>query len=355
MFPYPRTNSVWMQQGNRFLIGVADLLEARGCDCLPTPSRPSWFWLQKRRRRIDIIHLNWPEQFYRLRGRPIPGLDLFWVSLFVAMTRLSKVPYVWQIHDLYPHGTNPHNAFFTEHWARRLLFQKAKAVFVHGHAAAKLVTEEFGTHHHMIVAPLGDFGFWYPKTISDQEARDRLGLKEGEFVYLVFGSHRRNRNAAKAIRAFKALDPPNGRLVVAGGAARGVWGQIKEAAGDDPRIILHPGLVPTEDLQIYFKACDILVMPGEWYLTSAVVLLALPFGRPAIVPSWGGSAEIIGEAGFVYEQENLETLISAMRQALQSDIHILYERARQRAQDLSWQDHVDKLLEGYAEILNSKP
>jgi beta-1,4-mannosyltransferase len=304
---------------------------------------------------IDIIHLNWPEQFYRLRGRPIPGLDLFWVSLFVVMTRLYNVPYVWEIHDLYPHGTNPHNAFPTERWARRLLLQKAKAIFVHGHAAAKLVTEEFGTHQHMIVAPLGDFGYWYPKTMTEQEARDRMGVKEGEFVYLVFGSHRRNRNPAKVIRAFKALDPPNGRLVIAAGSGRGVWGQIKETAGDDPRIILRPGLVPAEELQVYFKASDILVMPGEWYLTSAVVLLALPFGCPAIVPSCGCSAEMIGQAGFVYEQDNLATLVSAMRQALHSDMHILREKALQRAQDLSWENHVDKLLEGYAEIHSSEP
>jgi hypothetical protein len=296
---------------------------------------------------IDIIHLNWPEQFYRFRGFPIPGLDLFWVSWFVAITRLYKLPYVWQIHDLYPHGTNTHNCFFTERWARRLLLQNAKAILVHGHAAGELVTKEFGIHQRLVISHLGDFAFWYPKTVTEQEARSRLGLKEHEFVYLVFGSQRPNRNAVKVIRAFKAINPKNGRLIIAGGAACRVWEQVKETAGGDPRIILRPGMVPTEEVQVYFKACNILVMPGEWYLTSAVVLLALAFSRPAIVPSWGCSAEIIGEAGFIYEQDKIETLISSMRKALVSDLHVLKKKALQQAQDCTWEKHVDKLLEAY--------
>jgi glycosyltransferase involved in cell wall biosynthesis len=96
-------------------------------------------------------------------------------------------------------------------------------------------------------------------------------------------------------------------------------------------------------------------MPGQWYLTSAVVLLALSFERPAIVPSWGGSAEVGGDAAFVYEQNDQESLIRAMVAARDSDGATLKARAGALGKMLSWKHHARLLCQAYEQAMTGGP
>ena len=336
-----------MQKGNNFLVHVANLLETRGVFCARTPFRPSWRWLRENQRVVDVIHLHWPEVYYRARGRLIPGLDLLWALSFVAQTRHYRMPYVWTVHDLYPHGTTPTNAWPTEKMARRFLFQNAYTTIVNCPSAIPIVCREFGEHHRCVAAPLGNFRRFYPDKLTDLQAREALGLASEDFVFLVFGGQRKHRNAIEVIRALSALQEKNVRLVVAGMSDHSVRARLEAAGSTDPRIIMRLGFVPAEEVEVYLKACDFVVVPGHWYLTSAVVLLGLSYSRPIIVPSWGCSKEMIGDAGYAYDDARPEALLSCMQIALSSDREHLRFLADQRSGRLSWENHTNQLTAAY--------
>ncbi len=347
MFPDPLTGTEWMQKGNKLLLHIASALEARGAHCIRTPGRPTWRWLRGNQKNVDVIHLHWPEAYYRVRGRLIPGLDLLWAYSFVSQTKHYKIPYVWTVHDLYPHGTNPTNVWRTEKVARRFLFRNAFTVVVNCPSAIPIVCQEFGEPRRCISAPLGNFRVFYPDLLTDAQARGVLGLRTNDIVFLVFGGQRKNRNAIEVIQAFRSLKQENVRLVIAGRADRSVRSSVEAAASTDSRIKMFLEFVSEERVEVFLKASDFLIMPGHWYLTSAVVALGLSYSRPVIVPSWGCSKEMIGNAGYVYDETRPGSLLSCMQMALSSDIEDFHFLAEQRSRCLSWEANANQLIEAY--------
>ena len=46
-----------------------------------------------------------------------------------------------------------------------------------------------------------------------------------------------------------------------------------------------------------------VVMPGQVYLTSAVIMLAISFGRPVITQHYGCAVDMVGNAGVLYDDQ----------------------------------------------------
>lgn len=346
MFPDPQLGTEWMQKGNKLLSFIANSLAVRGVQCVRTPARPSRQWMRANKSKVDVIHLNWPEMYYRLHGRLVPGIDLIWAWWFVRTAREYGLKYVWTVHDLYPHGTGPTNASRTEKAARKLLFQNAHAAFVNCASSVPIVTREFGPARRCIAAPLGNFRAFYPDKLSEGQAREALGFSPDDFVFLVFGTQRKSRNASEVIQAFNHLKGENLRLMVVGQADRSVRSGLK-AAATDSRVNVVLEFIPEDKVEVYLKACDFLIMPGHYYLTSAVVMLGLAYSRPVIVPTWGCSKEMIGEAGYVYDETQPGGLPACMEKALSADRARLRSLADQRARLFSWETTANQLIKGY--------
>ena len=64
-----------------------------------------------------------------------------------------------------------------------------------------------------------------------------------------------------------------------------------------PRIRLHIGFVLAEEVQYFFLATDLVVLPFLEILNSGSALLALSFDRPLLVPAKGGMSELQSQFG----------------------------------------------------------
>ena len=292
-----------MRSSHPLLLEMAEELSKIGCDCMHTPESPSLGWLIANRGKIDIIHLHWPEHYYWPLERSRVGrlinriadrsklsdllrlLCLTWLWAFVTLAKLLRLPIVWTIHDLYPHGGDRLEPYQLERTARSLLMRNVSAAIVNGASAAPLVTSEFGSPKHLVVAPLGNYRKFYPDTVAAAEARQAMGVGQNEIVFLCFGSMRKYRNALSVIHAFRNMREKDLRLFVVGGTYSDALRQeMEKAAWGDWRIRCFFQLVPNDQIEYLIKACDFVVMPGYRYLTSAVIVLALSFGRPVIAP-----------------------------------------------------------------------
>ena len=67
---------------------------------------------------------------------------------------------------------------------------------------------------------------------------------------------------------------------------------MRELTSGDARIHLHLRHVPTEEVQTFFGAADLVALPYREILNSGTALLALSFNRPVLVPSKGAMAEL---------------------------------------------------------------
>ena len=196
MFPSPYSGDPWNRM-HPLLSELATRLIELGCECVPTPDFPSWRWLMANRGKVDVIHLHWPELHYArpdeqgllwclgagpLRVLRMHGLirlwRLRWLYGFFAIARRLRIPVVWTMHDLYPHGFTPQDRPRAEYVARRYLMRHASAVILNGASAEAPAVAEFGRPRRLFVAPLGDYQRWYPDTLSDEEARRAMALED---------------------------------------------------------------------------------------------------------------------------------------------------------------------------------
>jgi beta-1,4-mannosyltransferase len=365
MFPNPYEQSPWMQSYHPILLEMAIQLHKIGCECVPTPMKLDIRWLIAQRRTIDVLHIHWPEQYYRPHPRS-PwssaihamacrlGLSrtekLAYLAHFILAVKVCKwlgIPIVWTLHEIYPHGQTLTNHSRLDRIARRYLIRNVEVLVLNCESARGSVVRELGHPKHIVIAPLGNYRKFYTDMISDAEAKTIMGVNQGELVFLYFGTMRQHRNGLQVIEAFRHIQDAHLRLFVVGQCSGEIAQAMERAAWRDWRIRCFFQLIPNDEIEPLFKACDFVVMPGYQYLTSAVVALALSYGRPVIAPRYGCAVDWVGEAGILYDESEPSALIEALRVATQVDVGYYKFLAAQQGEKLSWSLTARKLLEAY--------
>jgi beta-1,4-mannosyltransferase len=295
--------------------------------------RFSWRWLLKHVRNADYIHIHWPSYFYAAPQRRKCLRDFAKFLFLLTLARLRGARLVWTIHNIYPHDrcVIPQLDIL----ARRLLVKLSVLFFIHCSCAEAGVLREFPALARRIVQI--QHGHWigyYPNTIECSAARSLLALRENEFVFLFLGFCRPYKNLETLINVFEHL-PGKPVLLVAGQFQDAAYeAAIRAAVHRSPgRIMLHPGFVRDEDLQIYLRACNVVVTPYTEILTSGSAILALSFGRPVIAPAIGCLKELIVEGcGFLYDSsqrpEGLRHAMQASMEAKFDETHIMAEASK---------------------------
>lgn len=368
MFPSPYPRNEWDRIQHPLLPELAKELAKLGCQCLATPERLSLKWLIRNKNDINVLHLHWPELHYcppsskfvsfinkaARRIKAASWLRTLYLPHFITIlmvARVLRIPLVWTLHDLYPHGQTSGDHFKVDRIARKLLMRQVGALILNCHVAKPLATAEFGVAKYSTVAPLGNYAKFYPNTTTVLEARQYFGLESNHTVFLYFGSMRKHRNALSLIKAFKQISDQSIRLIVAGQSGPIISQEMKQAAKGDIRIQLFLELIPNDQIEYFFKACDFVVMPGFQYLTSAVIVLALSYGCPVIAPNYGCAINMIGQAGILYdEQEDLTSIIDHARKV---DPQLYKQLASDQAKLLSWQNTASQTFDAYQKALST--
>jgi beta-1,4-mannosyltransferase len=186
----------------------------------------------------------------------------------------------------------------------------------------------------VVVVPLGDYRCFYRDSLAESAARERLECAPEHVVFLCLGTIRANRNPLGVLRAFRSLAGSHLRLLVMGQCHdRFLRAKIIGEASEDNRVHIRFDRLPVELLEAALKACDVVIMPGK-QLTSAVVVLAISYGRPVIAPDYGCTSDYVKGAGFLYRNDG--DLAGALRAAAEADLAAYKRRANDAAKGLSW-------------------
>jgi glycosyltransferase involved in cell wall biosynthesis len=303
--------------GNPYTRLLYEAVEARGVEVEDfAPGRAL-------RGGYDLWHLHWPDDFL---SYPSPGTALAYVGAelaLMAQARMRGTRIVWTIHDLGPHES-PHP------WLERLfwpLFLPMVDGYVtlseHARAAA---LDRFPRLRSVpgAVVPHGHYRPAYPPPVSQATARERWVLPADAPVIAFLGRIRPYKNVEGLIAAFRGLEAPEARLLVAGNpSSDALADRIRSAAAPDDRIQLELRFLPEDEIPSLMGAADLVVLPYEDILHSGSALLALSFDRPVLVPARGAMGELRREVGddwvYTYEEPlrpaDLETTLHAARNA----------------------------------------
>lgn len=268
------------------------------------------------KRSPDAIHLHWLPRF-RPGLKENIKLHAFYLRLLLLKILGKKV--VWTAHNLYSH-----DAEFVdrERALTRGVMAAATSVIVHSPSAISLVRDEFSvTHPEKIVSiPHGNYLPCYKNEISRARARQQLGLAEDDTVFLFLGNIRPYKGVNELVNAFRNLPGTSLRLLIAGKAFDdNDMHTLERLIATDARIVLKPGFIADDELQVYFNACDAVVYPYRNILTSGAVVLGMSFAKACIAPNIGCIPDYLDDYGaFLYDPTHESGLLIAIEQACQN-------------------------------------
>jgi len=283
-----------------------------------------WTFARALLRRTHIWHLHHPDTVVFPRSTLQSAVEtcLMFCLLVIARGRDTRI--VWTVHDL-DSSDAQHPRLERLFW--RYFLPRLDACIYLSEAGRRLAQERFPSLQEVpaFISPHGDFRPAYPNTVSRAEARAALELPEGVPVVLNFGLIRPYKGVPELIDTVGELDGGEAVLVIAGRVwDAGVEQEIRTRARELSGVRLHLRWISFDDTQLYFKACDLVVLPYLRILNSGTAMLALAFERPVLVPDRGTMAELGERFGTSWvrtypDELDVGTLRSALSWACRSD------------------------------------
>ena len=222
----------------------------------------------------------------------------------------------------------------------RIQYHLCSHIFVHTPRMRDELQADFGISGKRIsVIPFGINNTTPTTAMDSAQARRRLCLAPNERVMLFFGQIAPYKGLEHLVAALPQAFAEDAllRLMIAGKVKRGsedYWHNIEQALREPalaPRVHKRIEHIQDEDVELYFKAADVLVIPYVHIFQSGVPFLAYSFGLPVIATDVGALRDDIveGRTGLVCRPRNPVDLSRAIRQYFGGALYADLDAARQ--------------------------
>lgn len=316
--------------GNPYWHILRSELTALDVETVPT-AHFSRAWLREARDDIDVLHFHYVQPQYAYHSTQA---RLLWVLRFARNLLLARrwgFRSVYTLHNLTPtYPLYPRWVDYLGHWVAA---QFTDAVIVHCRFARNATAQRFGRRRSVHLVNHPHYVGVYPDTVATAAARRALGLTLDETVLLFFGGVRPNKGLTDLLEAFARVPGASIRLVIAGKPwpPREYVESLQQLAAHDDRVRTWFEFIPGDEVQLFFRAADAVVLPFSSILTSGSTMLAMSFGKAVIVPAMGCLPELITpEVGIVYDPGEDGALASALESATSLDLDVMGKAALRR-------------------------
>lgn len=223
----------------------------------------------------------------------------------------------------------------------KIAYNLVDHIFVHTAKMKLQLASEFGLPLEKVtIIPFG-INNTIPKTkLNKSEARSILQLSDKDKVILFFGNiapYKGVEYAASAIDILRREDESY-RLIIAGQVknCKPYWEKIEteiEKSNCVNYVLKHIKYIPDDQVEVFFKCSDVLVLPYKFIYQSGVLFLSYNFGLPVIASNVGSLSEDIieNETGLICKSEDSNDLSEKIRKYFNSD---LYKNLKDKSQDI---------------------
>lgn len=184
--------------------------------------------------------------------------------------------------------------------------------------------------------------------ITREDARQKLGV-EGR-VLLFFGLIRPYKGVHTLLKAFARISEKlDATLMIVGEfyENRAPYDAEISALGIGARVSVINRYIPDEEVEVYFRAADLVVLPYRSATQSGITQTAFAFERPVVVTAVGGLPDVVddGVTGYVVPPDNPEALAGAIERFFATDAAGAMAAAiRAQSDRFSWKGCVTALL-----------
>lgn len=211
----------------------------------------------------------------------------------------------------------------------RIQYRLVDHIFVHTERMKSELMDEYGVSEISVTVMAYPVNNVIPDTsLSCAQAKQKCGLSADNKTMLFFGRICTYKGIEYLLEAFQQLAEKDEkyRLVIAGEANKGAEDYLRQidemVVNHDGKVISHTRFIPDDEIEIYFKAADVLVLPYKDIFQSGVLFLAYSFGLPVIATDVGSFREAIseGKTGFVCKPCDAADLARVIEQYFNSSL-----------------------------------
>jgi len=288
--------------------------------------------------RPPIFHILWNNRF-----------ELFDRTLVMLYYKLLGKKLVFTAHNV-----NAGKRDGKDTWLNRLTlniqYRLVDHIFVHTMKMKKELVVDFEVPGGKVsVIPFGMNDVFPATRLTTSEAKQRLGLHRGEKTMLFFGRIAPYKGLDFLVPAFAGLARNGGdfRLIIAGKVEKGYadyWRNIQREItlnGMQQSVTTKIGFIPDDEVELYFKAADVLIIPYVHIFQSGVPFLAYNFGLPVIATDVGSLKEdiISGETGLICKPRDSADLAKSIEAYFSSELYRQLDNRRQEIRDFASERH----------------
>lgn len=321
-------NDIFQIKDAQFLINTANPLNIAGVS------------LQLKKTHPDLVIMQW------------------WHPYFAPCYRIMEAVLGSKVKKLFVcHNVLPHERFLADRSLTRAVLRRASYFLLHSQSDIReLLSICPGAQY--IQNPHPTYNAFKIRNLTKAQARAELLLNESkdEKILLFFGFVREYKGLKHLIAAMPEVKRQLGnvRLIIAGSfdSDRDAYLRLIDEKQVQDCIKVVDGYIPDREVEKYFAACDIVVLPYESATQSGIIQIAYGFGKPVIATNVGGLPDVVvdGQTGYIVERGDFRQLADAIVRYYQCQMEETFEaNVRKEAERFSWDrltEKVDALLSG---------
>ncbi len=242
-------------------------------------------------------HLQWPERMLNPASPLAAARLVLRLLLLCALLRLRGRTVLLTAHNVRAHERRHPLLSTVLWWALDRLVTDVHVLSAAGRREVEQAHPLLArrTWH---VIPHGDYLAQTAGAPSRTDARARLSLPADATVLTTVGGLRAYKGATDLVSTFRRWDRRDAVLLMAGRPAGPEEARdLRDAAGDDPRLHLTLEHIDDDELSGRVAAADLVVLPYRAVLNSGSAMYALSARRPVLVPSTPTFTELGEQVG----------------------------------------------------------
>lgn len=257
----------------------------------------NWFKVAKKIKKInpDFIIMQWWHPYFA-------------PCYFMLCKLLKKYPILFVCHNVFPH-----ERFIMDRFLSKSVLKQGKWFIVQSAQDEQdLLSINQNAKYVKTVHPT--YNAFKLKGLSRSEGRSLLKINEEEQVLLFFGFVREYKGLKYLLQALPEVKEKlsNIKLLVVGDFAGDKEEYLKliDDLSISDKVEIHDGYIPDQEVEKFFTASDLVVLPYVSATQSGIVQIAYGFEKPVVVTNVGGLPEVVidGETGYVVEPQNSKEL-----------------------------------------------
>jgi glycosyltransferase involved in cell wall biosynthesis len=251
----------------------------------------------------------------------------------------------------------PFIALLTNPAVERLTYWLADGIVAHNRVSKRELQRVIGLDSGKIsIVPHGNYISSIKKRLTKNDARELIALPGNAKILLFFGRIKGEKGVDVLFESFKrvSVEFPEAVLVVAGIARKAdldkypginnLLADLNRTKNCIPRI----EFIPRDDVDAYYAAADMVILPYKRIYLSGVLLMAMSHGKVVIASDLDAMKEVItdNENGLLFKNGDVNALTEKIVYALRNPdlLEILSRKALEHMQNEYGWDTVGKKM-----------